>query len=114
MAIGLHYDFHFNGRWSAGAGISYGWQSRALIDKRTVRSADNQVLSDSLFGVRKTAGDWPDLRPVIFAGELELSYRVRRVQLGASLFIPLRSVSEASGAGDRPVNGRVSLRWGLK
>ncbi len=114
IAIALHYVRHLNDHWSVAAGLSLHWQPTALLENLTVRTLDNQLISDSLSPVRKSSADWPSLKPSFLAGELELGYRLGSVQLGTSISASFQSLSSTPGTDIRPLNGHLFLRLGFK
>jgi hypothetical protein len=114
IGVTLQYNYNFSGKWSAGAGLNFSSYGKALLSAQTVRMTDNKLLSDSLYGITRSAADWQYIKSSMLAGKLELSYQVKKIRAGIDVYIPLTNISAYPGNTIRPVNGQLFLRWAIK
>jgi len=114
VGITLQYNYNFNAKWSAGVGLNYSLNGKALFNKQTILQSNGQLLSDSTYGVTKSSADWQYINKGLLAGKLEASYSFKKFQVGAAVFIPLNNISSSSNNNIRPLNGQLFFRWRIK
>ena len=110
----LQYNYNFSRRWSAGIGLNYHLNEKALLDNQIIRQFDNKLLLDSTYSVNKSSADWRYINKSSLAGKLEISYSIKNIQLGGALFIPINNISAMPNNNVRPLNGQLFLRWKIK
>ena len=114
MEAGLQYSYYLTPNLCVGAGISYYWQRKVLINRQTSRLSDGRVLSDSLYSVRKTSADGLYFNSSIWLGKMEMRYMFKKLHAGITVFIPITSLTALPRKNIRPVNGQLFLRWVIK
>jgi hypothetical protein len=110
---GLQYNYNLTNNWTLGASIHIHWQTAALARERSIRLFNSKVLSDTLYGIKKSSPGWQYMEPTFFTGRLEASYRLNKVQVGAAVWLPITGMLSSSLNNYRPVNGHFFLRWRL-
>jgi len=114
LGVTIQYNYNFNEKWSVGAGLNFSSYGKALLSMQTARTTDNKLLSDSLYGITRSAADWQYIKSSIFAGKLELSYKIKKFRAGVDIYVPFTNISANPANNIRPINGQLFLRWEIK
>lgn len=114
LGVGVQYNFEVNPSFIIGIGINYNNQNKALQKDKTEIQTSGILVSDSLYGIRKSSGDWNYLNHGFFSGKLEMAWRRKRFDAGANLQMPITNLSSSSAIIIKPVSGQVFFRWKIR
>ncbi|HEY4147846.1 MAG TPA: hypothetical protein VGM41_02900 [Chitinophagaceae bacterium] len=111
--LSILYHYHIGDNWVVGAGIQYNWTGSALISRQKYLISNNQVVYDSITGIKKTDADWQLLQSSFIAGRSELAYQTGSLRVGLAVVFPLTNIAAAPGVNIRTLNEQVFLRWDI-
>lgn len=102
--ITVQSNWHLSNNWVVGTGIEYSKLYRALIETQIKSSILNDINYTDFSPVHTNL-----LRPGMWAGKAEVSYRHKSVSIGTAIQIPLHSLGLHTSI--RPINGQFFVRW---
>lgn len=109
LQLGIQYQYNFARNWTAGVGIGWNKQRKALFLQQETQIWNNKSLGDSLFSANKEQAIWQQLNQRYFTGSLELSYQLKQFQLGASISKPISSPVSTGAA--KQTSAELLIRW---
>ncbi len=110
ISAGLHYNYHLNDKWNIAGGFNFNWQHAALIKQQITRLSNGVLISDSLYGIKKSSPDWKYFQSTYVIAKLEASYNIKRFAIGSAIFMPITSIFAGSANRFRPVNVHIFIR----
>ncbi len=109
--VGLQYNYHLSTKWNIGGGLNFNWQYAALINQQTTRLSSGVLLTDSLYGIKKSSQDWKYFKSSFISARLGVSYNLKTFEIGCDAHMPITSIFAGSVSTSRPVNGHIFIRW---
>lgn len=112
--ITLQYVHNLSTRWSAGAGINYYFPVKALKQVETFELATNNLVERTFSSTKAGSRDsiWTYIKTKPLSYCFTLSYRVKKLQLGTTIFIPQERLNKIDFTKSAPpVNGQFFIRW---
>lgn len=116
---GLQYNYHLNENFVIGAGLGYQTLGQTLGLQQTKRMVDTgaygKTFPDTLFTAKSDSLTNKYLRSSLFLAKFEVAYKLGKVDLGASVLVPLTSafISQSKEQSKR-LNFQLFIRWRLK
>jgi hypothetical protein len=111
----LQYNYHINNHLLIGAGIGYHLQVRGLTNRQTYLISNGSLQSDSLYSMENDTITSKYLASSFVTGKLEMAYRFRALDVGATVLLPLTDVfTEKSLNKSRPLNLQLFVRWRIR
>ena len=114
FGAGLSYSYEINKNLTAALGIDYTLNRTALLNKQTRNAITGHIISDSLYGINRQSSDWSYINKNMLATKLELYYTLKKINLGAAVYVPLSTVPVYGNRKIHPVNARLFIRWNIK
>jgi hypothetical protein len=111
ITAGLQYKYHLNDKWNIGGGLNFNWQYAALINQQTTRLSSGVLLSDSLYGIKKSSQDWKYFKSPFVTARLEAAYNLKKFAIGCAVYMPITSIFAASVNNSLIVNGHIFILW---
>lgn len=112
LNAGIQYNYHFNKKWSAGFGMDYNRQSRALINEQIKRVYDEQIFLYKTYGIKR-AEDSVLLKPHFLTTNVNVAYNFKKFQVGAKIQLPVTNLGLSQSNFSHSINGQLFLRWNL-
>lgn len=111
----LQYNYHLNENWSIGAGIGYHLRVPGLAYQQVFKNLSDTLVTDSLYSMEKGAETDKYLASSFITGKLEIAYRFKAWDVGATLLMPLTDAfTDKSLNKSRPLNVQLFVRWRIK
>ena len=111
----LQYNYHLNENWLIGAGIGYHLRMRGLAYQQAYKNLSDTLVTDSLYSMEKGDSTNKYLASSFITGKLEIAYRFRAWDVGATLLMPLTNpFTDKSLNKSRPLNVQLFVRWRIK
>jgi hypothetical protein len=111
----LQYNFHISENFMIGAGIGYHLNVQGLINRQAKRLTSDSLLSDTLYNMKNDTARSRYLASSFISGKLEMAYRFKSLDVGATLLMPLTDpFKDKSLNKSRPLNVQLFVRWRIK
>jgi len=114
FGAGIQYNFEIAPSLTVGLGINYHGQSKALQSDIITNKLTGALISDSLYGIKKSSDGWNYLKAGFISGKAEVAWRKKFFDVGAAITFPLTNLSSVPGLTIKPINGQVFFRWKIK
>jgi hypothetical protein len=111
----LQYNFHFSENFMMGAGIGYHLNVQGLVYRQNKQLTNGELLSDTLYNMKNDTAGSKYLASSFITGKLEMAYRFKALDVGATLLMPLTDpFRDKSLNKSRPLNVQLFVRWRIK
>jgi hypothetical protein len=111
----LQYNFHISENFLIGAGIGYHLNVQGLVNRQSKRLTSDSLLADTLFNIKNDTARSRYLASSFITGKLEMAYRFKALDVGATLLMPLTDpFKDKSLNKSRPLNVQLFVRWRIK
>jgi len=111
ISVGLQYNYHLNDKWNIGGSLNFNWQNAALINQEITRLSNGVLLTDSVYGIKKSSQDWIYLKSTFVTARLEASYNLKKFAIGCAAYMPITRIFAPSVNNSLTVNGHIFIRW---
>lgn len=111
----LQYNFHFSEKFMIGAGIGYHLNAEGLVYRQTKQLTSDSLVADTLYNMKNDTARSRYLASSFVTGKLEMAYRFKAWDVGATLLMPLTNpFKDKSLNKSRPLNVQLFVRWRIK
>lgn len=108
----LQYNYHINEKWVVGAGIGFHLRSGALACQQSYKRFADSLVTGSLYNINNSKDSIKYLASSFISGKIELAYRLRSFDAGATLLMPLTNAFTGKSLNkSRPLNAQLFIRW---
>jgi hypothetical protein len=110
----IEYSRQLFKNWGAAIGFSYTINRQALLYQQNTNLYSGTVLSQSLYGIKRSDADWQYITGNLAMGKLELYHTFKKLDIGAAASVPITAIPVYGSKNIHPLNASIFLRWDIK